>query len=112
MDNVDNNEINKSIGKIIQKYRLKMGLTQETVAEKLSKSSKTISQIETGKDGTSKKTDVDFMNLLEIAPNELYREFIINKNIKRKIELFDKIDKLNSNQIEAIEKFIDIIKNL
>jgi len=36
-------------------------------AEDLAKSTKTISQIETGIDGTSKKTDIEFMNFLELV---------------------------------------------
>ena len=78
MNNIENNKINKSIGKVLQKARLEKGLTQEQLADQLLKSPKTISQIETGKDGTSKKTDVEFMNLLEITPNELYKDFISN----------------------------------
>ena len=53
-------KINKSFGAKFQKARLDKKLTQEQIAELLSKSVKTISQIETAKDGTSKKTDIDF----------------------------------------------------
>ena len=80
-------EIKKCFGNIFQKARISKNITQEQIAENLSKSSKTISQIETGKDGTSKQTDIALMNLLEITPNELYKNFITNSSLKRKIEL-------------------------
>lgn len=112
MDNIENNKINKSIGKVLQRARLEKGLTQEQLADQLLKSPKTISQIETGKDGTSKKTDVEFMNLLEITPNELYKDFITNENIKYKIGIFEKINKLSPNKLKAVEKYIDILEEL
>ena len=112
MNNIENNKINKSIGKVLQKARLEKGLTQEQLADQLLKSPKTISQIETGKDGTSKKIDVEFMNLLEITPNELYKDFITNENIKYKIDIFERINKLSPNKLRAVEKYIDILEEL
>lgn len=112
MENTTNNEINKILGTIFQKYRLKNNLTQEKIAEKLSKSTKTISQIETGKDGTSKKTDIDFMNLLGITPNSLYKDFITNSELQKQIELSEKITTLAPDKIEALIKIIDILNTL
>ena len=112
MDNITNEQINKEFGTIFQEYRLKNKITQEKLAEKLTKSTKTISQIETGKDGTSKKTDIDFMNLLEITPNTLYKKFISNPMLKKRIELDDKINELNYDKIEALFKIIEVLKEL
>lgn len=50
MKDITSEQINKRFGKIFQEYRLKNGLTQEKLAEELSKSTKTISQLETAKD--------------------------------------------------------------
>ena len=94
-----NEQINKNFGTIFQEYRLKNNITQEKLAEELNKSTKTISQIETGKDGTSKKTDIDFMNLLGISPNMLYKNFITNTDLLRKIELEEKISTLDSKKL-------------
>lgn len=110
MENVTSNVINEVLGKIFQEYRLKKGLTQEELAEKLIKSSKTISQYETAKDGTSKKTDIKLMNFLEITPNILYKDFITNPILKKKIEVSEKIEELQPKEIEAVYKMIDIIK--
>ena len=105
-------KINKNFGIIFQNARLNKKLTQEQVAELLSKSTKTISQIETAKDGTSKKTDIDFMNLLDITPNELYKDFITNENLKNKIFVSEKISSLSPEKIDAILKIIEVIKDI
>lgn len=105
-------KINKKFGAIFQKARLNKKLTQEQVAELLSKSVKTISQIETAKDGTSKKTDIDFMNLLEIMPNELYNDFITNENLKTKIIISEKISGLSPEKLDAVLKIIEVINDI
>jgi transcriptional regulator with XRE-family HTH domain len=112
MDELTSENINKTFGTIFQEYRLKNNLTQEKVAEILTKSTKTISQLETAKDGTSKKTDIDLMNLLGITPNILYKDFITNSDLKRKIEVSEKIDELPNDKIEALFKIIDVLKEL
>lgn len=112
MENITNEQINKVFGIIFQKYRLKNNYTQEKLAEKLSKSKKTISQLETAKDGTSKMTDINLMNFLGIAPNVLYKEFITNPELKQKIEISEKIDELSNDKIDALFKIIDVLKDL
>jgi transcriptional regulator with XRE-family HTH domain len=109
---ITNEQINKQFGAIFQEYRLKNNITQEKFAEELAKSTKTISQIETGKDGTSKKTDVDFMNFLGITPNILYKDFITNPDLKKKVEISEKISELESNKIEALFQIVEVLKNL
>lgn len=105
-------EIKKCFGNIFQKARISKNITQEQIAENLSKSSKTISQIETGKDWTSKQTDIALMNLLEITPNELYKNFITNSSLKRKIELAEEICDLSPSQITALFKIVEAIKEI
>ena len=112
MEVITNEQINKKFGKTFQEYRLKKNLTQEKLAEELSKSTKTISQLETAKDGTSKRTDIDLMNFLGITPNILYKDFITNKEVKEKIELSEKIESLSSDKIEALLKIVDVFRTL
>ena len=95
-----------------QKYRLKNNLTQEKLAEELSKSTKTISQLGTAKDGTSKMTDINLMNFLGITQNVLYKDFITNPELRQKIEISEKIDKLTDDKIQALYKIIDVLKDL
>lgn len=112
MVDLTNEQINKEFGMIFQQYRLKNNYTQEKLAEELSKSSKTISQLETAKDGTSKKTDIDLMNFLCITPNILYKNFITNPDLKKKIAISEKLEELSSDKIDAVFKIIDVLKNL
>ena len=112
MKNLTNEQINKAFDMTFQKYRLKNNLTQEKLAEELSKSTKTISQLETAKDWTSKKTDIDLMNFLGITPNVLYKDFITNPELKQKIEISEKIDELPSDKVQALYKIIDVLKDL
>lgn len=112
MENLTNEQINKAFGMTFQKYRLKNNLTQEKLAEELSKSTKTISQLETAKDGTSKMTDINLMNFLGITPNILYKDFITNPELKQKIEISEKIDELTNDKIQALYKIIDVLKDL
>ena len=112
MEEVTNEQINKVFGIVFQEYRQKNQITQEKFAEELTKSTKTISQIETGKDGTSKKTDIDFMNFLGITPNTLYKEFITNPNLKRIVEIDEKISELEPNKIEALFQIVEALKSL
>ena len=112
MENITNEQINKVFAMIFQQYRLKNNYTQEKLAEELSKSTKTISQLETAKDGTSKKTDIDLMNFLGITPNVLYKDFITNPELKQKIEISEKIDELSNDKIDALFKIIDVLNNL
>lgn len=107
-----NGAINKILGVIFQEYRIKNKMTQEKLGELLLKSPKTISMIETGKNGTSKKTDIDFMNILGITPNLLYKSFITNNDLKKIIEIDEKISELDEEKKEALLKIIDILKFL
>lgn len=109
---ISNEQINKAFGIIFQEYRQKNNITQEKFAEILAKSTKTISQIETGKDGTSKKTDIDFMNFLGITPNMLYKQFITNPDLKQRVAIDEKISELDSHKIDALFKIIEVLKEL
>lgn len=52
------------------------------------------------------------MNFLEIAPNVLYKDFITNPTLKKKVELSEKISELESNKIEALFQIVEVLKNL
>lgn len=112
MEEITSKKINEILGTIFQEYRWKYNITQEKLAEELSKSTKTISQIETGKDGTSKKTDIVLMNFLGILPNTLYKDFITNSELKKKIEITEKIEDLKPENVDTLVKIIDILKEL
>ena len=112
MEKITNSYINKRMGKSLQRFRLKQGLTQEQLADKIGKSAKTISQIETGKDGTSKRTDLEYINMLGIMPNALYREFITNSDLKKRMDVCEKIDNLPKEKRDALYKIVDAVEKI
>ena len=46
-----------------------------------------------------------------LLPNELYKNFITNSSLKRKIELAEEICDLSPSQITALFKIVEAIKN-
>ena len=52
------------------------------------------------------------MNYLGITPNILYKSFITNPEVKKKIEISEKIEELDDSKITALYSIIDAIKNL
>lgn len=65
-----------------------------------------------GRNGTSKKVDIELMNFLGITPNILYRDFIINENLKKKIFISEQLENVEADKLNYILQIIDIIKKL
>ena len=70
----------KNIGNNIQIARLKMGLTQEALAEKCNVSTKYISAIERGISSGSISLIIDICNTLNVTPNYIFSNTIKNSN--------------------------------
>ena len=65
MVSVSKSEIDKIFGKILRDFRVKNGLTQEQLSEKLGISLKYISRIENGNNGIKTQTLIKYMNMLK-----------------------------------------------
>lgn len=65
-----------------------------------------------GRNGTSKKVDIELMNFLGITPNILYRDFIVNENLKKKIFISEHLENVEADKLNYILQIIDIIKKL
>ena len=87
MNSITKSDIDKNFGQIIKKFRIKAGLTQEQLSEKLGISLKYISRIENGYSGIKTQTLIKCINILGIEPNLLYSKFITNESIKDNIIL-------------------------
>ena len=81
----------KFIGNNIRLARLKMGLTQETLAEKCDVSTNYISSLERGISSGSIPLIINICNILNITPN-----FLFNHSINMKKKLNDNIDMMDS----------------
>ena len=111
MVSVSKSEIDKIFGKILRDFRVKNGLTQEQLSEKLGISLKYISRIENGNNGIKTQTLIQYMNILGIMPNIIYKDFINNTEVLDDINLFNKISSLSSDQKTFISSVIDLLKN-
>lgn len=112
MDSVSKSNIDKIFGKILRDYRIKSNFTQEQLAEKLGISVKYISRIENGNNGIKTQTLIKYMNILGITPNTLYKEFLINPDIKKNIVLSEKIENLSDEKKAFVSSIIDLLNNL
>ena len=112
MDHISKSDIDTVFGKVLRNYRIKFGFTQEQIAEKLGISVKYISRIENGNNGIKTQTLINYMNILGITPNTLYKEFIINDDIKKNIELLEKLENLPEEKKNFISSIIYLLNNL
>ena len=109
MNSVSKSDIDKTFGKILREFRVKSGLTQEQLSEKLGISLKYISRIENGNNGIKTQTLIKYMNILGITPNTLYSKFITNAEIKKNVLLSEKINSLSDEKKEFISSIIDLL---
>lgn len=112
MDSVSKSDIDKIFGKILRKFRVKSGLTQEQLSEQLGISLKYISRIENGNNGIKTQTLIKYMNILGIPPNTLYLDFLTNEEIRKNILLSEKINSLSDEKKEFISSIIDLLNNM
>lgn len=109
MEEYNKEDINKKFGNIFREYRIKKGYTQAEVAEMLDISPKYISRVENGLQGVSDETLIKYINILDIEPNILYSCFLHNENIKKQVEIIEKIKNLPENSLKFMDEFLDLI---
>ena len=111
MDSISKTDIDKIFGKILKTYRLKKGYTQEVMAEKLGISLKYISRIENGYSGIKTRTLINYMNILGITPNTIFKELITNENIQKQINISEKLNQLSEEKLNFVDNMIDLLMN-
>ena len=112
MDSISKSEIDKTFGKILKDFRLKHNYTQEVMAEKLGISLKYISRIENGYSGIKTRTLINYMNILGITPNTIYKEFMTNKEIIKQINISEKLNQLSEEKLNFVDDMIDLLINI
>lgn len=103
-------DIDRNIGKLLKEYRTKKGYTQAGLSEELGISLKYISRIENGNNGLKTQTLIKCMNILDINPLILYKDFITNPSVKESVKLLEKIDKLSEEKKALISSIIDLVQ--
>ena len=112
MSSVSKSDIDKNFGKVLRKFRVRNGFTQEQLSEKLGISLKYISRIENGNNGIKTQTLINYMNLLGITPNTIYRDLISKHKVAKNIELSAKMVALTDEKKDFISAIIDLLNNL
>ena len=111
MDSISKSEIDKTFGKILKDFRLKHNYTQEVMAEKLGISLKYISRIENGYSGIKTRTLINYMNILGITPNTIFKEFMTNKEIIKQIDISEKLNQLSEEKLNFVDNMIVLLIN-
>ena len=111
MNSISKSDIDKTFGKILKDFRVKKGYTQEVMAEQLGISLKYISRIENGYSGIKTRTLINYMNILGITPNTIFKELIANESIKKQIEISEKLNTLSEEKLNFVDNMIDLLIN-
>lgn len=106
MKSMIKSDIDKVLGEVFKKYRVKNKLTQEQIAEKLGISVKYISRIENGTGGVKVETLVNYMNILGISPNVIFGKLITNENLQLQMKLSEMVADLSDQQVRFIINMI------
>lgn len=102
--------IKKEFGSKIKRLRLKKGLTQEQLAEKIEIAPRTLSGIESGKNFVTSETLGKILTELDISSSELFAFDHIKPQDELKDELLKDIQKLTDrNKIETVYKVVKAV---
>lgn len=101
------NSYNAIIGKSFRTYRIKMGYTQEKVAEMAEISPEYLCKFENGLYNASIYNIINLCKIVEITPNQLLSEFFKDSVLPDNIAL-----ELNKLDIEDQKSVFSIVKQL
>lgn len=102
--------IKKKIGKRIQYYRKKKGLTQEQLAEMVNISTNHLSAIERGIYGVKLETLVEIINIIDCTADDIFTDVLKIEYKVKASRLTDELKKLDSEKQNMIFDIIEIIK--
>lgn len=105
----------KSIGKQIQYFRKKKGLTQEQLAEMIGKSPNHLSAIERGAYGIKLDTLIQIINCLDCRADDIFADVITNGYKIKSSRLSDELEHLSTEEqsriFDVVETMIESANN-
>lgn len=107
-------QLNKYIGNQIKALRLKRGLTQDDLAEKLNTTRQTISRYENGDRKANQDVLFELSKILNVSINDFFPEQDNRKDVKKdKIETIAAHidDDVTEEEMEDIRKYIEFVKS-
>ena len=99
----------KLIGKRIQLYRKKKGLTQDNLAELLDITPHYLSALERGVYNLKLETLVKILNILDCSADEIFCDVVNKSHTVKTTELSDKLEAL---PIEERNKILDVVNTM
>ena len=104
--------IEKDIGKRIQEYRKKRGITQEKLAEKISVSTHYLSALERGVYNIKLETLVNILNELDCSADEVFCDVVKKSFDVKATRLSEKLSHLPIDEQYRVYEVVDaMIKN-
>lgn len=103
-------DIKKLLGNKIREIRIKKGFTQETLAEKLNLSAKSLSQIELGNNFVSAETLSKLCSTLDVKPKTLFDFDENNSLINYPVEIISEKIKNNKKLLKLFSSIIDLFE--
>ncbi len=100
----------KSIGKRIKIARIRFGITQERLAEKIGLSPTHMSNIETGTTRVSLTTIVCIANALNVAVDSLLCDSVVHSKVQFESDIADLLEDCDDYEIRVIKDLIEAIK--
>ena len=100
--------VNEQLGKRIQYYREKAGISQEALAAHVGVSVTSISNIERGANYPSFENFIKILNYIKASPNQVMLDLVDNAQISEASELWDKVKVLDHAKRNKLFRIVQI----
>ena len=101
--------VNEQLGKRIQYFREKAGISQDALAAHVGVSVTSISNIERGANYPSFENFVKILNFINASPNQVMFDMVNQAQISKASELWDQIKTLDNEKRNRIYRIVQIL---
>jgi transcriptional regulator with XRE-family HTH domain len=100
--------VDERLGKKIQFFREKAGISQDELAAHVGVSVTSISNIERGANYPSFENFIKILNYIKASPNQVMFDIVDNAQISKASELWDRIKKLDNAKRQKLFRIVQI----
>jgi transcriptional regulator with XRE-family HTH domain len=100
--------VDERLGKKIQYFREKAGISQDELAAHVGVSVTSISNIERGANYPSFENFIKILNYIKASPNQVMFDIVDNAQISKASELWDRIKKLDNAKRQKLFRIVQI----
>ena len=101
--------VDERLGKKIQLFREKAGVSQEELAAHVGVSVTSISNIERGANYPSFENFIKILNFIKASPNAVLTEIVDAAQVSKAGELWDKMKSLDTESRNRILKVVEVL---